>query len=114
MSGDPTRAFGDFFGMLEEVVDAAKAPHERIGKDHVNGLVVSTVLTKDMGWETAIIDANGTSPVQRYLSKEAAVDGHERWKEFALDGERITRLGYGELVEPTEIVLKRIAAPEGT
>jgi hypothetical protein len=62
----------------------------------VNGLIVSTVPTPDMGWETAIVDAKRASPVERYCSEKQAVAGHERWCSWAANNSNTTvhRLGW--------------------
>lgn len=74
-----------------------------------NGLEVSTAYTYDEGYETAIIDARGiVYPVERYLTKDDSVVGHDRWIEFAKDGidKTITVLGcYEDNWETRQITL---------
>lgn len=69
---------------------------------------VSTVLTTDMGYETALGDVNGIHPVERYPNEEKAIEGHKKWCIFSKSahGIPITKLGYGELIDSEEIVLK--------
>lgn len=43
------------------------------------GVGVSTALTSDFGHETALLDANGAIPVERYPDEGSARAGHERW-----------------------------------
>jgi len=50
-----------------------------------NGLVVSTMLTTDCGYETAIIDAVCVTPVERYPSIEQAEAGHAVWVKRAAE-----------------------------
>ncbi len=74
-----------------------------------NGLIVSTVLTFDEGYETAIIDNKGTYPIERYPNEAAAKLGHAKFVkagELAKSGQVITMLGglYG-LVGPEKITL---------
>jgi hypothetical protein len=65
-------------------------------RTEINGLIVSTVLTYDMGWETAIVDAKKARPVERYGSEEQATAGHERWCRWAADDSntRVHQLGW--------------------
>jgi hypothetical protein len=79
----------------------------KLGRTEIDSLTVSTVHTNDMGPETAIIDADGAHPVERYDSDEAAVKGHEKWCAFIRGGNReITKLGYGSLAGAKRITLK--------
>lgn len=74
-----------------------------------SGIEVSTAFTSDEGYETALIDANGTHPVERYEYLELAKAGHDRWLAFAdtADGEAVTELGgMGGLVPDEVIILK--------
>ena len=72
-------------------------------------LRISTAWTDDNGYETALCDVNGTHPVERYKSRNAAVVGHAKWVKFADNpaNETITKLGYGSLIPDEEITLKR-------
>lgn len=84
-----------FFEFLKPMVDTYDERKYR--KDcFPNGLKVSTAFTIDMGWETAIIDREGTKPVERYPTKEEAIEGHKKWVEFAEKGigKTIIKLGY--------------------
>jgi hypothetical protein len=76
-----------------------------IARTKVNGFVVSTVVSADMGPETAIIDANETYPVERYASEDAALEGHEKWIKSAVNGATITKLGYKSIVDDEQVVL---------
>ena len=76
-----------------------------------NGIGVSTCLTSDCGYETALLDGNGSYPVERYSDRDAAEAGHQKWVVFAKEsaGKSITKLGYPGLVENEIIVLvKRV------
>lgn len=78
----------------------------RIARDEVDGLIVSTVDSGDMGPETAVIDRNGTHPVERYESEDEARKGHVAWVENIRKGVRkVTKLGYGRLIEDEPITL---------
>lgn len=70
----------------------------------VNGLIVSTVLTTDLGYETAIIDRHGAHPVERYPDKEAAQKGHNTWCLDALTVTQIRVLGCSDLDIDEEII----------
>lgn len=73
-----------------------------------NGLQVSTAYTNDMGYETAILDSVSAHPVERYETKEQAIEGHTKWVLFAQDGvgKHILELGHpGFDVKDREIIL---------
>lgn len=72
------------------------------------GIIVSTCWTSDEGYETALLDSNGTYPVERYLTEEDAMKGHCKWLVFAHDAntKTVKKLGGFEgLVEDEEIIL---------
>ena len=72
------------------------------------GITVSTCWTIDEGYETALLDENGTHPVERYSTEDDAMRGHCKWLVFAHDANEktVTKLGgFGGLVEDEEIVL---------
>lgn len=103
------------FGMLFELIKTFGDPvgsskfarRNTIGKNNVNGLIISTVVTVDLGPETAIIDKNGTYPVQRYNDKVDAEKGHAEWVEKAKTIKKATKLGYPGITEDEEITLVR-------
>lgn len=76
----------------------AGKPAPTIGRTAVKGFVVSTADTSDEGPETAIIDAKGTHPVERYADLVSATAGHQRWVEFCEtgNGKQINQLGDSE------------------
>lgn len=97
---------------LPELIGAAFealmfGPHEILAQEEVAGITVSTVLTRDQGYETALLDANGAHPVERYENREAALAGHERWKAESATALHVLKLGYGLEVEPERVVLER-------
>lgn len=78
------------------------------------GFIVSTidcVFDPLIGFETAIVDANGVHPVERYKTREEAITGHEKWVVHLTkcESEKISIdvLGYGSLVEKKLVTLKR-------
>ncbi len=77
-----------------------------IARTEVDGFTVSTANTSDYGDETAILDANGTYPVQRYETREQAQAGHLEWVEKIKSGLRtVTQLGgYGLADEEKPLV----------
>lgn len=78
-----------------------------IDRTDIDGFTVSTVNTSDCGPETAIIDAIGAHPVERYTTVEKAKEGHQKWVNFIKSGERnITKLGYGTIVDAVKITLR--------
>ena len=71
-----------------------------------NGLKVSTADTTDMEYETAVIDANQVRPVERYETREQAVEGHAKWcKHFEKSPKTALRLGYGDDIQDEEFDL---------
>lgn len=82
---------------------------ETKSRDNVNGIIVSTVITPDMGWETALVDKNGAHPVERYETEEQAEAGHKKWMALARTGTKVLKLGYGDVVDDVEITLDRCA-----
>ena|SRR5271170_505249 len=73
-----------------------------------NGLIVSTAFTSDEGYETALIDKNGTHPVERYADRAASIVGHGKWLAFAKDGvgKTVSKLGGWGLVKDKPITLE--------
>jgi len=102
---DFTKLFSKLLGVI---LGAPATPNILARTETEDGLIVSTVITVDKGPETAILDANGTHPVERYgFGNEAkAIEGHERWVKVAKSGTTITKLGYEDLIEPCQIVLE--------
>ena len=101
----------DILGLLSAI--ASGGPLETIGRDEVGGLTVSTVLTSDQGYETALLDEHQTSPVERYQNQGDALDGHRRWIEQAKTITAVTKLGYGDLIADKVVVLARRAETTG-
>ena len=98
----------DIFRLLSGIM--AGGPLETVGRDEVNGLIVSTVLTVDQGYETAVIDDSATHPVQRYQNCDAAKSGHAYWIEQAKTIATVTKLGYGSLINDEIVTLVRSPA----
>lgn len=97
------------FGDLLDVILSGGSGRKDIARTERGGFVISTVDTTDMGPETAILDANGTHPVERYGSVSAAKKGHKKWLAFIGTGKRkvkVKKLGYGDLVSAREITLR--------
>jgi len=84
----------------------------RVDPEDNNGVGVSTCRITDIrgyDFETALLDANGTYPVERYTSLEEAQSGHARWVELAKTAERVMRLGTGDdSIPDEEIELRRV------
>lgn len=70
----------DFFYDINNYEDRKVA---KIEPKENNGIGVSTAYTSDEGYETALLDANGVHPVERYDSREESVQGHKKWVSFA-------------------------------
>ena len=84
----------------------------QIAPEQNGGLGVSTVQIADMpGWEyeTAILDAEGAHPVERYHTPAEAEAGHLRWVEASKDLVTIICIGGWEGAVPDkEVHLKRV------
>ncbi|MCW6003887.1 hypothetical protein K1W54_04725 [Micromonospora sp. CPCC 205371] len=82
-------------------------PPESLDKTFVAGLVVSTIASHDLGWETAVAVEDGEwHPVERYQTREEAAAGHKRWVERAPELTTVTDLGLGDWVAPREVKLR--------
>ena len=70
----------------------------KLDRTEVNNFIVSTAYTADEGFETAIIDKNGTHPVERYSNEVLAKSGHKKWSKFCLSNrkKKIKKLGWTE------------------
>jgi len=94
--------------LVSATVDKHDYDIRKVEREYINGLIISTAYTDDMGYETAILDMNGVHPVERYNSKEEAEKGHKKWVEFCKTKKiKIKKLGYGELINSQIIILKR-------
>lgn len=94
---------------LLRLILAPLIPSERIDFSDVDGLRVSTVFVDDLGlYETAILDMKGAHPVERYDNLEKAKEGHRKWVAAVPGLEKITKLGYLDLVSEKEIRLERM------
>lgn len=85
-------------------------PARVIEKVSVAGLVISTIETYDIGWETAIAVEGSDDdwhPVERYPDQETAEAGHARWVELAPGLTEVTDLGLPGYVEPRLVSLIR-------
>jgi hypothetical protein len=96
-----------FFMFFNFFQDADNYEQRKVARTEVNGLQVSTAYTSDMGYETAILDAEGAHPVERYGSREDAIKGHEKWLEIAKTAETVVKLGWGGWTDDEEITLIR-------
>jgi len=80
-----------------------------LARDYVDGLIIDTAATSDMGAETAIMDEVGVHPVARYSTKEMAMTGHVYWCKWAEDGHKtVVKLGYPGLTDDEEIRIVRM------
>ena len=94
--------------MFEFINDMGNYDTRKLGRTEVNGVTVSTAYTSDEGYETALLDANGVHPVERYNSKSEAEKGHEKWCKEAETVETVTKLGgFGGLVDDKVITIVR-------
>jgi hypothetical protein len=84
----------------------------RIRPEDNGGLGVSTVQILDeppWEYETAILDAEGAHPVERYRTAADSEAGHLRWVEASQNLVTVTQLGaWKGLVPDKEVCLKRV------
>ena len=75
----------DLLNMLNAMILAADNYDDRkvAEKEQVEEFKISSCYTSDMGYETAVIYKNEVYPVQRYISKEECLEGHNKWIEWA-------------------------------
>jgi len=96
--------------MFSFLKDMCNYEERKVGRDTSgSGIEVSTANTSDEGYETALLDKNGTHPVERYITKDEAKKGHEKWLKFAhtANGKTVKKLGgLGGLVDDEDIVLE--------
>jgi hypothetical protein len=99
-----------FLNFLQDAFNYESRKVGRLDPEENNGIGVSTAFTSDEGYETALLDANGVHPVERYTDKDKAEKGHLKWIDFAKksDNQKVTKLGWEGLVDNKEIVLKRL------
>lgn len=97
----------DIFKLIIGLHCPNKTPEGTVGRDEIDRLIISTVFTSDMGYETAVIDSVGAHPVERYPDKEHAIRGHARWCMIIVGKTEIFELGYGSLLGEERIILKR-------
>ena len=98
--------------MFEFLQDIGNYDDRKIGREEVNGFVISTAYTSDEGYETAIIDKNGVHPVERYSDIVEAKEGHQKWikkaKKFKTEDEVIKLGAWSGLVEDEKIKLLKV------
>jgi hypothetical protein len=100
--------------MIGELLNAVSDPEatmshgkrNTIGRDKVRGMIVSTIDTKDLGPETAILDKNGAHPVERYNDRVDAERGHKMWVDKIKTESKVIKLPYPGLGESEEITLE--------
>ena len=98
----------NLFGAISTNIGRKDYESRKVGRDELDfGLTISTCYTVDMGYETAILDKNGAHPVERYTTKKEATVGHDKWVAKAKELKKILKLGYGSLVEDSEVTLER-------
>ncbi len=104
---------GDLIKMLGAIGKGLTKPSPAVAREMVNGVGVSTVLTSDMGYETALIDSKGTHPVERYETEDQAKEGHIKWTGRIREGWLgVIEIGYGEII--TDKMIKLVPFPEET
>ena len=90
--------YNDGFDVLDTLTSllGGMQPGKKIARTKIDNFIVSTVVTVDMGPETAVKDSTDEWFVlQRYETQEGATAGHKVWSKFVRDGHReITALGY--------------------
>ena len=81
----------------------------KVDRTKINGLIISTAFSSDCGYETAVIDAVAVYPVERYQSREDAIEGHKKWCQSSKELRKVVMLGDAdEFFEPKEVTLIKI------
>jgi hypothetical protein len=96
-----------FLSFLDDIDDYEI---RKVARDEILGLKIDTAFTSDYGYETAIIDKNGTYPVERYIDCQSSIDGHKKWVEWCKDKSNIKVIslgGFDGLIKDREIILER-------
>lgn len=79
--------------MMAIMQDYNNYQQRKVDRTEVDGLIISTAYSSDCGYETAIIDVNGTYPVERYDNKLKSEKGHKNWVKKSKKLKTITSLG---------------------
>lgn len=79
---------------------------EMLARDIVDGLVVSTCATTDMGCETAILMK--WVLIRWPATTPGAMVGHAWWCRNVPNMQTICKLGYPELIDPEEVRIVRM------
>ena len=103
----------DIGKMLGSITTGLQGNIDIIERTDLDGFVVSTINTSDMGPETAIIDENGTHPVARYKNVKTAKLAHIGWVTRIKTGERrFVKLGYGVTIDEENITIEPFQATD--
>lgn len=97
-------------GILDFIWDIGNYEDRKVNNEEIDGITISTAWTSDEGYETALCDATDKFyPVERYLTKSGAEEGHKKWCKKIKNGiETITILGgFNGLVPDEQYKLKR-------
>ena len=96
--------FNPYLAMFSSMMRFLSRIVARVEPEDNGGVGVSTVWTSDEGYETAILDANGAHPVERYEDEESALQGHERWVSDANKLTEVTVLGLSMTGSEPEVI----------
>ena len=92
--------------IMKDIVDmSGNYVDRKVGRTRIGNVVVSTCYTKDMGYETALLDTNGVHPVERYEDEAHAVLGHAKWCEKVPDLNQVVKLGHPDLGAENETII---------
>jgi hypothetical protein len=102
--------FNPYMMMLGSMMNFKSERIARVEPEENQGIGVSTVYTSDEGYETALLDATGAHPVERYTSKVKALKGHKKWVKDAPNLKTVIKLGSSFIgVESEEIELIKVS-----
>lgn len=85
-----------------------KSVSRPMARDYVDGILVDTCSTSDLGYETAILDQVGAHPVARYRTASQAMKGHAWWCKHIRGQKTVISLGYPGLTEDEDIRIVRM------
>ena len=92
---------GGLIASLADIGNYDDRKVDRLDPEDNAGIGISTALTSDEGYETAVLGKE-TNPVERYASRNEAIEGHQRWVDVVTaDGwdRTITKLGGWDMVD---------------
>jgi hypothetical protein len=93
------------YRMIEAVFHPERTT--QLARTYIDGVVINTAMTGDLGYETAVLDAEAAHPVARYATEDQARAGHQWWRKHIVGAQTVIELGYPGAIEDEEVRLVR-------